>query len=113
MLFSPFNASGVKDYLASVPVLEPLFHYLTDATLIPNLVKEVPSFENGLLAEDLTSVTYNLLEGVTWSDGTPFTAEDVRFTWEWQIDADGKYGSNSVNKSRSPPPSRMSKSSTT
>jgi peptide/nickel transport system substrate-binding protein len=97
-LLSPYNASGVKDYLASTPVLEPLLHYLTDATLIPNLVKEVPSFENGLLAEDLTSVTYNLLEGVTWSDGTPFTAEDVRFTWEWQIDADGKWQSNSVNK---------------
>lgn len=97
-LLSPFNASGVKDYLASVLVLEPLMHYLTDATLVPNLVKEVPSFENGLLADDLTSVTYNLLEGVTWSDGTPFTANDVRFTWEWQLDADGKYVSNSVNK---------------
>jgi peptide/nickel transport system substrate-binding protein len=96
-LLSPFNASGVKDYLASVPVLEPLLHYMTDATLIPNLVKEVPSQENGLLAEDLTSVTYNLLEGVTWSDGTPFTANDVRFTWEWQVDADGKYQSNSVS----------------
>ncbi len=97
-LLSPFNASGVKDYLASVLVLEPLMHYMTDATLIPNLIKEVPSFENGLLAEDLTSVTYNLLEGVTWSDGTPFTSADVRFTWEWQIDADGAYASNSVNK---------------
>ncbi len=97
-LLSPFNASGVKDYLASVLVLEPLMHYLPDATLIPNLIKEVPSFENGLLAEDLTSVTYNLLEGVTWSDGTPFTAEDVRFTWVWNVDAEGKYQSNSVNQ---------------
>lgn len=96
-LLSPFNASGVKDYLASVLVLEPLMHYLTDATLVPNLIKEVPTFENGLLAEDLTSVTYNLLEGVTWSDGTPFTANDVRFTWEWQLDADKKYVSNSVS----------------
>jgi peptide/nickel transport system substrate-binding protein len=81
-----------------VLVLEPLMHYLTDATLIPNLVKEVPTVENGLLAEDLTSVTYNLLEGVTWSDGTPFTANDVRFTWEWTVDADGTYASNSVNQ---------------
>ena len=97
-LLSPFNASGVKDYLASVLVLEPLMHYLTDATLIPNLVKEVPSQENGLLADDLTSVTYNLLEGVTWSDGTPFTANDIRFTWLWQLDSDGKYQSNSVSK---------------
>jgi len=97
-LLSPLNASGVKDYLASVLVLEPLMHYLTDATLIPNLVKEVPTVENGLLAEDLTSVTYNLLEGVTWSDGTPFTANDVRFTWEWTVDAEDTYASNSVNQ---------------
>jgi peptide/nickel transport system substrate-binding protein len=82
-VLSPHVAVGVKDALAACIVMEPLMHYLPDATLIPNLVTEVPSVENGLLAEDLTSVTYNLLEGVTWSDGEPFTAEDVKFTWEW------------------------------
>jgi peptide/nickel transport system substrate-binding protein len=59
---------------------------LPDATRIPILITEVPTVENGLLAEDLTSVTFNLLEGVTWSDGEPFTANDVRFTWEWVMD---------------------------
>ncbi len=55
-------------------------------SLIPNLAKEVPTKANGLLAADLTSVTYNLLEGVTWSDGQPFTADDVVFTWQWIMD---------------------------
>jgi peptide/nickel transport system substrate-binding protein len=85
-LLSPHVAVGVKDFLAACIVVEPLMHYLPDATLTPNLVKEVPSVENGLLAEDLTSVTYNLLEGVTWSDGEPFTADDVVFTWQWVMD---------------------------
>jgi peptide/nickel transport system substrate-binding protein len=31
-------------------------------------------------------VTYNLLDGVVWSDGEPFTAEDVVFTWQWVTD---------------------------
>jgi len=80
---SPHVASGTKDFLASSLVLEPLMNFLPDNSLIPTLVKEVPSIENGLLAEDLTAVTYNLLEGVTWSDGEPFTAQDVVFTWQW------------------------------
>ncbi|MDQ4099888.1 MAG: peptide ABC transporter substrate-binding protein, partial [Chloroflexota bacterium] len=80
-------ATGDKDALAGSLVTEPLMHRLPDGSLIPNLVKEVPTVENGLLAQDLTSVTYNLLEGVTWSDGQPFTAQDVIFTWQWVMDA--------------------------
>ncbi|MGH2562616.1 MAG: peptide ABC transporter substrate-binding protein, partial [Thermomicrobiales bacterium] len=80
---SPHTATGTKDFLAASLTLEPLMSYLDDASVVPTLVKEVPSVENGLLAEDLSSVTYNLLEGVTWSDGEPFTANDVVFTHQW------------------------------
>jgi peptide/nickel transport system substrate-binding protein len=92
-LLSPHVATGVKDILGSILVVEPLIHYLPDATLIPNLVTEVPSVENGLLAEDLSEVTLNLLPDVLWSDGEPFTANDVAFTVEWVKDA----ANNSVN----------------
>jgi peptide/nickel transport system substrate-binding protein len=80
---SVHTSGSFKDMLPASLVTEPLMHYLPDGTPIPNLVKEVPSIENGLLAEDLLSVTYNLLDGVTWSDGEPFTADDVVFTWQW------------------------------
>jgi peptide/nickel transport system substrate-binding protein len=83
---NPQSATGDKDGLASMLVVEPLMFTGRDGVLVPNLVKEVPTVENGLLAEDLTAVTYNLLEGVTWSDGTPFTAADVIFTWNWVMD---------------------------
>ncbi len=82
-LISPHTATGTKDFLAAMFVLESLMNVTKDSVLIPTLVKEVPTVENGLLAEDLTSVTYNLLEGVVWSDGEPFTARDVEFTWKW------------------------------
>src|SRR4051812_14663408 len=80
---SVHTSGSFKDMLPAALVTEPLMHYLPDGTAIPNLVKEVPTVENGLLAEDLLSVTYNLLEGVKWSDGEPFTAQDVVFTWHW------------------------------
>jgi peptide/nickel transport system substrate-binding protein len=85
-MLSPHVSTGEKDYLAAQLIVEPLMHYLPDGTLIPNLVTEVPTVENGLLAEDLKSVTYKLLDGVTWADGEPFTADDVLFTWEWVVD---------------------------
>jgi peptide/nickel transport system substrate-binding protein len=80
---SPHVAAGDKDILAASLVLEPLMHYGEDAGLLANLITEVPSFANGQLAEDLTSVTFSLLPDVTWSDGTPFTSADLRFTWNW------------------------------
>jgi peptide/nickel transport system substrate-binding protein len=45
------------------------------------------------LAEDLSSVTYKLKEGILWSDGQPFTADDVVFTWQWITDP----ANNSIN----------------
>src|SRR5688572_25541954 len=85
-MLSPHVSTGTKDYLAATPIMEPLMHYLPDGSLIPNLITEVPTAENGLLAEDLKSVTYKLLDGVMWADGEPLTADDVVFTWEWVVD---------------------------
>ncbi|MDQ3653532.1 MAG: peptide ABC transporter substrate-binding protein [Chloroflexota bacterium] len=83
---SVHNATGGKDIAAGSIISEPLLAYAPDTSLVANLVTEVPSFENGLLASDLSSVTFNLLPGVLWSDGQPFTADDVVFTWEWNVD---------------------------
>ena len=82
------RATGTKDFMAADMINEPLMRYAADATLRANLITEVPSVENGLLSEDLTSVTFKLLEGVVWSDGEPFTANDVVFTWQWIMDPD-------------------------
>jgi len=83
---SVHNSTGTKDTLAAALVTEALTDYLPDGTLIPNLITEVPTVENGLLSPDLKSVTYKLLPNVVWSDGEPFTADDVIFTWQWIVD---------------------------
>jgi peptide/nickel transport system substrate-binding protein len=82
-LVNVFLSGGTKEAHATSLVLEPLLRIAPDGSLVANLVKEVPTKENGLVAEDDTSITYNLLEGVLWSDGTPFTADDVVFSYEY------------------------------
>jgi peptide/nickel transport system substrate-binding protein len=79
-------SSGTKDLLASSLVLEPLVEFAPDGSVIPALAAEVPTQSNGGIPADLMSVTYKLLEGVTWSDGSPFTADDVVFSWEYCAD---------------------------
>jgi peptide/nickel transport system substrate-binding protein len=85
-IVNPYLSTGTKDYLAGSFVLEPLIEYNQAGELRPVLVEEIPTLENGGISEDLTSVTYTLLEGVLWSDGTPLTANDVVFTWQYCAD---------------------------
>ena len=93
-LLSPHVATGVKDILGSILVVEPLMHYAPDSTILPNLVTEVPSVENGGVSADLKEVTLKLMPDVLWSDGEPFTADDVVFTINWVKDP----ANNSTNQ---------------
>ena len=49
---------------------------------VTEIAAEVPSAENGGLSEDGTVITYRLRDDVTWSDGTPVTADDFVFTYD-------------------------------
>ena len=80
---NPFLSGGTKELLAASLILEPLAEYTPGAEIVPVLAAEIPTVDNGGVAEDLLSVTWTLAEGVMWSDGTPFTADDVVFTWEY------------------------------
>jgi peptide/nickel transport system substrate-binding protein len=64
--------------LAASLILEPLAEYDPAGNLVAVLAAEIPT-----VADDLLSVTWTLKEGVLWSDGTPFTADDVLFTYEY------------------------------
>lgn len=82
-LLNPYLANGIKDYNAASLVLEPLIKNAPDGELLPVLAAEVPTVENGGVAADLGSITYTLRPDVLWSDGTPLTAADVVFTWQY------------------------------
>jgi peptide/nickel transport system substrate-binding protein len=80
---NPHLALGLKDWDSSRITYEPLASFDNVGELVPFLAAEIPSLENGDVAADGMSVTWRLRDDVFWSDGTPFTAADVRFTYEY------------------------------
>ncbi len=76
-------SQGTKDYDATRPVLEPLADFDPDGKITAILGAEIPSLDNGGVAQDGKSVTWKLKQNVVWSDGQPFTADDVKFTYEY------------------------------
>lgn len=46
----------------------------------PELATEVPTQRNGGVSKDGLTITYHLRRGVRWSDGAPFSADDVAFS---------------------------------
>lgn len=82
-LLNPHFAAGTTNQDASRVFYEPLAGWAADGTLQPILAAEIPSIENGGLAQDGRSVTWKLKRGVKWHDGQDFTADDVVFNWEY------------------------------
>ncbi len=85
-LLNPHFAAGAKDQDGCRLFYEPLASWDPDGNLSPVLAAEIPSIENGGLAEDGKSVTWKLKQGVQWHDGKPFTADDCMFTWDYARD---------------------------
>ena len=51
-------------------------------TMLPALAAGTPTVPGWSLASDNKTWTVNLRTGVTWQDGAPFTANDVKFTFD-------------------------------
>ncbi|MDE1157624.1 MAG: peptide ABC transporter substrate-binding protein [Neorhizobium sp.] len=86
---NPYLSGGTKEVYSSSMVIEPLARYNENGELVPTLVTEIPTVDNGGVAKDLLSMTWKLKSDVKWSDGSPFTADDVVFTWKYCTAPDG------------------------
>ncbi|MFN7052077.1 MAG: ABC transporter substrate-binding protein, partial [Gemmobacter sp.] len=84
-----YLSSGTKDVEAGSLVLEPLASFDQDGVLVPRLVTEIPTLENGGVSADLTTITWKLIPGLVWSDGSAVTSDDVKFTWEYCTHPEG------------------------
>ncbi|HEX2993184.1 MAG TPA: peptide ABC transporter substrate-binding protein [Anaerolineales bacterium] len=62
--------------------LKGLWNFDENAKPMPVLAKEIPTVENGGLSADGKTITINLRDDVTWSDGEPLTADDFVFTYD-------------------------------
>ncbi|SMO36290.1 peptide ABC transporter substrate-binding protein [Paracoccus laeviglucosivorans] len=86
---NPYLSSGTKDLEPSSLVIEPLAGFDEKGDVFPRLAAEIPSAENGGISADLKTVTWRLKPGLKWSDGTPVTSEDVKFTADYCMNPDG------------------------
>ncbi|MCM8749336.1 peptide-binding protein [Thermomicrobiaceae bacterium CFH 74404] len=69
--------------LADLLVNKTIYNCLTQYQLKDNQIEVVPDLAESWEAnDDLTEYTFTLKQGVKWHDGQPFTAEDVKFTFD-------------------------------
>lgn len=88
-IMNPYLTGGTKDIYAASMVLEPLAGLTPEGTLVPKLVTEIPTLENGGISADMTSITWKLLPDLKWSDGSAVTADDAVFTWQYCTHPEG------------------------
>jgi peptide/nickel transport system substrate-binding protein len=63
-------------------IMEPLVKFDVDMNLVPALAIDWE------FSDDSLTLTFKLREGVTWHDGKPFTAEDVKYTFDWVLESE-------------------------
>ncbi|MEL7164186.1 MAG: peptide ABC transporter substrate-binding protein [Pseudomonadota bacterium] len=88
-ILNPYLSGGTKDIESASMILEPLARFDENGNLTPWLAAEIPTVGNGGVSDDLTSITWKLKEGILWSDGTPFTSADVKFTADYCMHPEG------------------------
>jgi peptide/nickel transport system substrate-binding protein len=88
-ILNPYLSGGTKDIESSSIVIEPLGRYTETGALVPYLAQEIPTVANGGVSADLTAITWRLKQGLLWSDGSPVTSADVKFTADYCMHPEG------------------------
>ncbi len=94
-VFNPLLPHIEVDDGIYMSLFSPLWAVDPAGNFLPRLAVEVPSVANGGVSEDGLSWKVKLREGVTWHDGKPFTADDVKFTFDLINDKNFPAGSRS------------------
>lgn len=77
------NGSGVNySILVDQALYLPLFYGDAQGVIHPGAATEVPSLQNGGISVDGKTWTFHLRPHLVWSDGQPYDARDVDFTWK-------------------------------
>ena len=87
-VFNPLMPHIEVDDGVNFSIFDALFRIDPYGVIQPNLAFEVPSQGNGGISEDGLNWRIRLRDDVLWHDGTPFTAEDVKFTIELIVNPD-------------------------
>ncbi|MCU0826973.1 MAG: peptide ABC transporter substrate-binding protein [Tabrizicola sp.] len=88
-ILNPYLSSGTKDVETASLILEGLAGFNEKGEVFARLAQDIPTVANGGITEDLTQITWKLKPGLLWSDGTPVTSADAKFTWEYCTHPEG------------------------
>lgn len=92
-----YNSGAVAAQLVSNLVYDPLVGLDDHMQPYADLAAQVPSADNGLIQvtgsgpNRRLEVTMPLRQGVSWSDGVPFTADDVVYMWLLMMNPDSGF----------------------
>ena len=85
MLSEILNSMATNNMVCNL-IFSKFVKYDDHFQLIPDLITEIPTVENGGVSTDHRVYTYHLRSGVRWHDGKPLTSRDVRFTFDVIMD---------------------------
>ena len=84
------SASGITDQALYLP----LFYGDAQGVIHPGAATEVPSVQNGGVSADATTWTFHLQPHLVWTDGQPYDARDVDYTW--RLWSNSKFAAGSI-----------------
>src|SRR6266851_2913567 len=90
----PNGAGSTSSDLVDQALYLPLFYSHTQGVVHPGAATEVPTVQNGGISTDATTWTFHLRPHLVWSDGQPYDARDVDFTWRLWLNP--KFGANTT-----------------
>lgn len=87
MLSEILNATATNNMVCNL-IFSKFVKYDDNLNLIPDLITEIPTVDNGGISDDHRTFTYHLRPDARWHDGRPVTSHDVKFTYEVIMDPD-------------------------
>jgi peptide/nickel transport system substrate-binding protein len=90
-------------YLSTTGDVDELLRFVFPQLMVedPDFASKPPTFtpylaERWETSDDGKTITFHLRKDMTWSDGVPITAEDVRFSWQAARDKDVAWVNHSI-----------------
>ena len=68
--------------IVDTSIYAPLFLGNVKGQITPGVTTEIPTTANGGISSDLKTWTFHMMPGLKWSDGQPYDARDVDYSWK-------------------------------
>ena len=88
----PDTSSFPWPIMAQQALYLPLFYGDAHGGVHPGAATTIPTVQNGGISADATTWTFHLRQHLVWSDGQPYDARDVAFTWKLILNPTFYYG---------------------